>query len=191
MSFSFQAEQWLPYPIEPVFAFFANPENLPALMPRWQKARIEQARIVPPPHSNGKAPMAGAGSRLTLSFCPFRGLPFRLRWQAEITEFVVNSHFTDRQVSGPFVFWHHTHTMRSVDRAGINITVLFDQVEYEPPMGMLGRLANRLFLRRQLNQIFAYRQARLTELLPQFVNPAVPINHQQVPKSLKNGRRTA
>ena len=45
----FQAEQWLPYPIETVFAFFANPENLPPLMPAWQKARIEKLSIVPPP----------------------------------------------------------------------------------------------------------------------------------------------
>jgi len=192
MNFSYQAEQWLPYPIEAVFAFFANPENLPALMPRWQKARLEQARIVPPPsYSNAKALMAGEGSRITLSFRPFRGLPFRVRWQAEITEFVMNSQFSDRQVSGPFVFWHHTHRMTSVDRAGINITVILDQVQYEPPMGMLGRLANGIFLRRQLEQSFAYRQTRIRELLPKYMNPVVPINQQPAAPPSKPGRRTA
>ena len=37
MHHTFTSEQWLPYPVEPVFAFFANPENLPRLMPKWQK----------------------------------------------------------------------------------------------------------------------------------------------------------
>ncbi len=40
MRHTFQTEQWLPFPVELVFAFFAYPENLPRLMPAWQKARI-------------------------------------------------------------------------------------------------------------------------------------------------------
>jgi hypothetical protein len=29
-----ETQQWVPYPVELVFAFFANPANLPHLMPR-------------------------------------------------------------------------------------------------------------------------------------------------------------
>ena len=49
MRHHFNAEQWLPYPVELVFAFFSNPENLPRQMPTWQKARIEEATFAPPP----------------------------------------------------------------------------------------------------------------------------------------------
>jgi len=191
MSFYFQAEQWLPYPNDAVFAFFANPENLPALMPPWQKARIEHATIVPPPHSSGNTPMAGAGSRITLSFRPLPALSFRLRWQAEITEFDPHSHFTDRQVRGPFAFWTHIHRIRGVDRAGINITVIIDQVEYEPPMGPLGRMVNALFIRKQLERTFAYRQKRIAELMPKFLNPVIPMAQSQPIKPIAPGKLSA
>jgi len=189
MDSAFQTEQWLPYPVEAVFAFFANPENLPALMPPWQKARIEEASIVPP--GSHKTPMAGTGSRITLSFVPFPGAPFRVRWQANITEFVLNSHFTDEQVEGPFAYWRHTHRIRSVDRAGIDITIIADQVEYTPPMGMLGRIADRLFLRKQLERTFEYRQARIAELMPLYLKPVVPIMQPRPPQPASTGKLSA
>jgi hypothetical protein len=45
----FESEQWLPAPIEPVFLFFADPTNLPRVMPAWMDLRIERETIVPPP----------------------------------------------------------------------------------------------------------------------------------------------
>lgn len=161
-------------------------------MPAWQKARIQQASIVPPARSDSAHPMAGAGSRVTLSFRPFPGSPFRVQWVAEITDFVLNSHFTDRQVQGPFAFWKHTHCIRSVDRAGINITVIADDVEYTPPMALLGRIANSLFLHKQIERTFTYRQARIAELMAQQLKPTVPIKQQQPrPQESSTGKRTA
>src|ERR1700753_299758 len=113
MRTTFQAEQCLPYPVELVFAFFANPENLPRLMPKWQAARIEEAHLYPPPvHPDGSQPggiAAGDGTRLTLSFHPFPGSPVRVSWEAAISQFVWNEQFCDTQVRGPFHFWHHCH----------------------------------------------------------------------------------
>lgn len=187
----FQTEQWLPYPVEAVFAFFANPENLPALMPPWQKARIEDATIVAPDPGSRNLPMAGIGSRITLSFVPFPLAPFRVRWQARITEFALNSQFADEQVAGPFAYWRHTHRIRSVDRGGIDITVIADHVEYTPPMGMLGRIADRLFLRKQLERTFAYRQARIAELLPLQLKPVVPITQLRDTQPTPSGKLSA
>ena len=189
MSFTFQTEQWVPYPADAVFAFLANPENLPALMPEWQKVRIEHTSV-PSPRSNSHVSVAGIGSRITISFRPIAGLPFRVCWEAEITEFVLNSLIADRQIKGPFSFWSHKRHIRSVDRAGINITVIADQVEYEPPMGFLGRIANAPFVGKQLERTFAYRHARLLELLPLQLKPVVPI-HQQQPQPAKSGKLTA
>ena len=188
MSFTFQTEQWVPYPAETVFAFLANPENLPALMPEWQKVRMEQASIAPPSGSSNVS-VAGVGSRIVISFRPVAGLPFRVRWEAEITDFVPNSHFTDRLIKGPFAAWTHTHRIRGVDRAGINITVIIDQIDYQAK-GLLGRLANSFFLRKQLKRTFAYRHARLAELLALQLKPVIPI-HQQPPQPAKSGKLTA
>ena len=47
MRHTYITSQWLPYPLPRVFAFFANPANLPRLMPAWQGARIDAISLVP------------------------------------------------------------------------------------------------------------------------------------------------
>jgi ligand-binding SRPBCC domain-containing protein len=179
MPHTFHAEQWLPYPIELVFAFFANPENLPRLMPPWRRARIEEAAFAPPP-PRPVAPdpalrfqsiAAGAGTRITLSFRPFPYSPLRVPWESEISEFVWNDHFCDIQLRGPFTSWRHRHNLHSETRANtsgvlIHGSLLRDQVEYQLPYGRLGALAQHLFIARQLRNTFAYRHLRTQELLP-------------------------
>lgn len=182
MSYTYHSEQWLPQPVEAVFAFFADPDNLPKLTPAWQKARIEEASVIPPPRSaiSGSAvKAAGAGSRLTLSFRPFPYLPFRVRWVAEIADFVWNDYFRDRQVSGPFAYWDHTHRLRAVDREGLNVTLVVDDVEYEMPFGPLGKLAHSLFLRRQIQHAFAFRQRKIAKIFAQ-VRPEAPLPQPQM-----------
>ena len=169
MRYSYEASQWLPYAVPRVFGFFANPANLPRLMPAWQSARIDSLTIVPPPPAPTDAratTAAGAGTRMTLSFRPVPLSPIRLAWDAEIAEFAWHDHFCDIQLRrGPFVFWRHCHTVRPETRDGIAGTLLTDQVEYEPPFGPLGALANALVLRRQIQGAFAFRQRRTAELL--------------------------
>ena len=174
MSHTFHSEQWLPYPIELVFAFFANPENLPRLMPPWQKARIEEAAFAaPPPRPVVDNPTlrirsiaAGPGTRVTISFRPFPYSPLRVPWEAEISEFVWNDHFCDLQLRGPFAFWRHCHRFQSESRDNTTGTLLTDQVEYSLPYGTLGTLANQLIIARQIRATFAHRQQRTLDLLP-------------------------
>ena len=173
MRHTFQAEQWLPYSLEQVFAFFSNPENLPRLMPRWQTARIEEASFAPPPPRPPsalgflfKGVVAGAGTKMTISFKPFPFAPFRIPWDAEITEFVWNDHFCDVQHRGPFAYWHHCHTLRTEKRGEVDGTLLHDKVEYELPLGPLGELGAKLFGSAQFKSIFNYRHKRTAELLP-------------------------
>jgi ligand-binding SRPBCC domain-containing protein len=169
MRFSYHAEQWLSYPSDLVFEFFANPDNLPLLMPAWQMTRIEKASILPPPHhpdiSCSASPVAGVGSRFTLSFRPFPLSPMRIRWEAEITELSWNHHFCDEQTRGPFTYWKHCHYVRPVRWQGLNATIVADDIEYEVPFGAAGRLAHHLFLRGQIERTFAYRQTQLNKIL--------------------------
>lgn len=174
---TFHSQQWLALPTELVFAFFANPANLPRLMPTWQQARIEEASIVsppPPPNSSALKDIfsvlaAGAGTRLILSFRPVPFSPVRLKWQAEIDSFVWNQHFSDVQVRGPFAHWHHTHTLTPetrTDESGnaVSGTLLQDEIQYQLPLGRLGNLAQPL-IDRQLHRTFDYRHCRTRELL--------------------------
>ncbi len=166
----FHAEQWLPYPVDFVFAFFSDPANLPRLMPKWQDARIEHATFQPPPaRPDGPQPsniVAGDGTRLTLSFRPVPLLPVRLSWDAEIAEFVWNEQFCDTQLRGPFRFWHHCHRVRAAadPENGRPGTMLRDEVEFELPLDPLSRLALPI-VRAQMAEIFRFRQQQTLELM--------------------------
>jgi ligand-binding SRPBCC domain-containing protein len=185
MRHTHHAEQWLPYPIATVFDFFANPDNLPRLMPDWQQARIESATFAPPPWrpgtdhasapSGASSPVAaGKGTRMTITFLPFPHAPFRVPWDAEITDFEWDSHFCDVQRRGPFAYWKHCHRLEAQVRGALPGTLLTDHVEYELPLGPLGDLANRLFVKGQMESIFLFRQKRTGELLPGMAAAAVP-----------------
>jgi ligand-binding SRPBCC domain-containing protein len=171
MPHHFSAEQFLPYPIETVFSFFADPANLPRLMPAWQDARIENATYIfppPPPRAfaGSESIIAGSGTTLTLTIRPFPLSPVRLRWDALIEDFHWLQGFCDVQVRGPFRSWRHCHTVvMAASPTGEPGTLLRDTVEYELPLGALGKVANAVFMRRQMAGIFRFRQQRTLELL--------------------------
>ena len=171
--------QWTPFPVELVFAFFANPGNLPHLMPKWQQARVESSRLIAPPPRplapdptlRFQSPAAGVGSEMVVSFRPIPHIAFRIGWIASITEFVWNSHFCDEQLKGPFTSWKHFHRIAAESREDvggpvIHGTLISDEVEYTLPLGPLGVLGDSLFVRHQMEATFAYRQQRLEEILP-------------------------
>jgi len=61
---------------------------------------------------------------------------------------------------GPYKLWHHQHLLTPTDK-GI---VMTDIVSYVPPLGILGKYANSVFIRQQLNYIFNYREKALNNL---------------------------
>ena len=170
MIYRIQFEHWIPFLIEHVFLFFANPENLPRLMPQATNTRIDGLRLVAPPRASnpvsGTRPqLAGTGSEIDTSFRVFPYLPFRIQWVARITEFEWNHHFADTQVKGPFRSWHHWHEMTGETRDGISGTVVRDRIECDVGFGVLGGIANRLFLASLITSIFRYRQRMVPQLL--------------------------
>lgn len=162
-------EDWIPFPLERVFLFFANPENLPRLMPPATATRIDALRLVVPPLPPTLLPdrtlhLAGVGSEIDTSFRVFPHLPFRARWVARITEFEWNHHFADVQVKGPFRRWHHRHEMTAETRGGVAGTLVRDRIECELGFGGLGELALRV-LAVQIAGTFRHRQRVLPQLL--------------------------
>jgi ligand-binding SRPBCC domain-containing protein len=172
MTQRFETSHWVPFPVELVFAFFANPANLPHLMPPRLETRIEDARIEPPPARpvaedparRFRSVAAGEGSEILVSFYPVRWFPRRWSRMTRVTEFVWNSHFCDQQVRGPFEQFHHRHGIHAETRNGAEGTLVSDEIEYALPFGWLGRLGGAL-VQRRLEQAFLYRQERLLEIL--------------------------
>jgi ligand-binding SRPBCC domain-containing protein len=170
MQHSFQTAQWVPYPIAKVFAFFADPSNLPRLMPTWQKAHVEEQTLVEPPHRDRGAlqfarPVAGTGSAISILFRPFPLSPILMRWNARIVEFEWDHHFCDEQAQGPFAYWRHCHRVSEEIREEIPGTQIVDDLVYELPLGIFSEPAHALIVRRQIKGVFRYRQQRLLELL--------------------------
>jgi ligand-binding SRPBCC domain-containing protein len=62
---------------------------------------------------------------------------------SKITEFEYPNYFVDEQVSGAFKSIRHEHRF---ERRG-NQTLMTDNFIFESPLGLLGRLANVLFLK--------------------------------------------
>lgn len=172
MPFHFETEQWVPHPVEKVFRFFANPGNLPRIMPPWSGTELVEVKVVPPPGVKpitktvtGEPAIAGVGSEIVTSFRIVPFLPFRARWIAQITEFEWNHHFADVQKQGPFKSFHHRHELRGDRREGIEGTAVCDKIDFETGFGLAGTIIARLFVAPQLNKTFAYRQQRLLQLL--------------------------
>jgi ligand-binding SRPBCC domain-containing protein len=172
MSHSIQFEQWVPVPLERVFLFLANPSNLPRIMPPQTGTELVRLKLVPPPGIGAgsatitdRAPLAGTSSEIVTSFRLVPFLPFRAQWTALITEFEWNHHFADMQKRGPFKSFHHRHELREEERKQVRGTIVRDVIEYDVGFGLLGDLAQRLFVSRQLQRTFAYRQQALEKVL--------------------------
>jgi len=142
-----ERDQWVAAPLERVFAFFSDAANLETLTPAWLRFRI----VTPTPIE--MQPGAKIEYRID-----WHALP--IRWQTEIAEWSPPQRFVDVQVRGPYRLWHHTHTFASIDGG----TLLGDRVRYALPLGVLGRLAHRLAVRRDVERVFDYRAERIAAL---------------------------
>jgi|SRR5579872_61701 len=168
MKSRFQFEEWVPFPVEKVFLFFANPQNLPRIMPPEIGTNLVELRLVPPPaHTQvGQSNrLAGVTSEIVTSFRVFPFLPARANWIALVTEFEWNHHFADIQKKGPFKSFHHRHEFAGEIRDGIQGTVVRDVIDCEVGFGPIGTLALKLFIAPQLRKTFQYRQQALPQLL--------------------------
>lgn len=135
-------------PLDAVFSFFADATNLEAITPRFLRFRI----LTPTPVEMRR------GARIDYAMSLF-GVP--VRWRTRITEWDPGVRFVDEQEAGPYAVWRHTHEF--VPRG--DATLVRDVVEYALPLGPLGTLAHRLFVRRTLARIFDFRRDATRRLL--------------------------
>lgn len=88
--------QQIPRPLDEVFAFFAEAQNLASLTPPFLHFHI----LTPLPLR------MQAGTLLDYRLHVF-GVPFS--WRTRIETFEPPRRFTDVQLRGPYRLWHHTH----------------------------------------------------------------------------------
>jgi ligand-binding SRPBCC domain-containing protein len=139
--------QFVGRPIEKVFPFFAEPTNLARITPQWLNFRVV---------TQGDLTMR-EGLLIDYRVSP---LLIPQRWTSCITLWDPPNRFVDEQLRGPYRRWHHLHEFREVT-GGVEIS---DCVTYELPLGPLGRAAHALFVRRQLEAIFDYRERAVSRL---------------------------
>lgn len=141
---SFACELWLPRPNHEVFGFFSDAHNLQAITPGWLNFQI----LTP-------APIAMRAGALIDYQLRVHGLP--LRWRTEITAWEPPHRFVDEQKRGPYRLWIHEHRFAKKDDG----TLCSDHVRYAVPGG---ELIHQLFVRPDIERIFAFREMKLREL---------------------------
>ena len=135
-------------PREEVFDFFADAGNLERITPPELKFHI----VTPQPIAIQKGTLIDYELRM-------RGIP--VSWRTEISLWEPPFKFVDQQLRGPYRQWIHTHTFTD---HGPGQTLIEDEVRYRLPLEPFGDIAD-VFVRRELNYIFDFRQKAVRELL--------------------------
>ena len=141
-------QQNLPVSLQQAWKFFSDPANLKSITPQYMGFNITSA----PPGEMYE------GMIITYKVSPLLKIP--MNWMTEITHIRKPFYFVDEQRAGPYKVWHHQHHFREVEGG----TEIIDQVDYQLPLGPLGKLANAIIVKKQLKEIFDYREKKLREM---------------------------
>ena len=85
---------------------------------------------------------------------------------SKITEFDSPNYFVDEMVFGAFKSFRHEHIFKTEN----NQTVMIDKFYFESPYGILGKLANVLFLKRYMTNLLKKKDNVLKSGLNRLVN---------------------
>jgi ligand-binding SRPBCC domain-containing protein len=144
--YQFHKTQTINCSIEEVWKFISSPKNLKEITPDYMGFEITSRNL-----SEKMYP----GMIISYSVKPLLGI--KMLWVTEITHVEEMRYFVDEQRIGPYSMWHHQHFIEPYDK-GVLMT---DIVSYSPPFIFLGALANKIFISKQLDSIFNYREKEL------------------------------
>ncbi|MFO1303209.1 MAG: TIGR01777 family oxidoreductase [Burkholderiales bacterium] len=140
------SEQWVPHAPEAIWPYFCDERNLEELTPEFLAFEVLRK----------STPEIGEGTlidyRLKLNCIP-------MGWQSRIEDWEPARRFVDTQVKGPYAYWRHAHEFVPL----ANGTLMRDVVRYRLPLGWLGSTVAGPKVESQVDQIFAYRSARIAE----------------------------
>ena len=149
--YQFQKEQFIKASIDEVWHFISSPQNLKKITPAKMGFDICTPNLPDKIYE---------GMIISYRVRPLWGIP--TNWVTEITHVRDKSYFVDEQRVGPYSLWHHQHIILPLE----NGVLMKDIVSYKPPFGLLGRIANSMFIKNKLTEIFDYRTKVLENIFP-------------------------
>lgn len=151
--YQLKSKQYLPISKSEAWEFLSDPTNLKVITPDHMGFDI----------LDGADRKMFPGQIIQYNVKPFPG--FSTKWVTEITHVQEGSYFVDEQRFGPYSLWHHKHFIKEV-KGGIEME---DIIDYKIPFGLLGQMVHPFLVKKQLQQIFNYREQKLTSLFGNMV----------------------
>ena len=151
--FTFEQSQKVPATIEQIWDFMSSPANLKNITPPYMGFNILTKNLPEKMYE---------GMIIKYKVSPLAGI--NMEWVTEITHIKEQEFFVDLQQMGPYKFWHHQHHFTPID-GGV---LMNDIVNYLPPFGILGRMANGIIIKKKLNEIFEYRKLKTEEMFGKY-----------------------
>jgi ligand-binding SRPBCC domain-containing protein len=135
-------------PIEAVFDFHLDTDNLGLISPAWVKTKLirEQGD--------------GLGKIIELHTTQYNVFPSH--WVVRIEEYDRPVRLTDLMLQGPMKYFRHERTF---SQPCASLTELKDHLEYETPFGIIGKIADKLSIEKMMNEMFEYRHQKTKEIL--------------------------
>lgn len=162
-TYKLHCEMLVKRPLKETFAFFENPANLGKITPSWLNFNLVTKDI---------AMAQGAQFDYVIRWL---GLP--MKWRSVISIYEPPRLFVDEQLIGPYKTWHHRHTFSETS----NGVIVGDHLKYSLPLGPLGVLAQNIIVKRQLEEVFRYRQRALAKIFAgqtqELMSPNIIVNN--------------
>lgn len=146
--YALKRKQELPISLEEAWDFFSSPSNLKTITPDYLGFTV----------TSKNPDKMYTGMVITYIVRPLLGIP--LRWMTEIKHVEDHKFFVDEQRVGPYKMWHHQHHFTKTEKG----VMMEDIVHYILPLGILGRFAHWLFVKKQLDGIFDFRNKICEEI---------------------------
>lgn len=149
MNYQLIRTQQLSCDIDQAWDFFSSPHNLATITPKEMKfivtSQLQEGPIF-------------EGMIIDYKISPLLGIT--MPWTTQITQVDTGKSFTDFQQKGPYKLWNHYHEFIPNEQG----VLIRDTVEYALPLGVLGKIAHTLFVRKKLENIFKYRHQILEKM---------------------------
>jgi len=153
--YTLHTKQNLPISIEKAWSFLSDPKNLKVITPDYMGFEIL---------SGADRPMF-PGQIIQYNVTPVAGI--NTKWVTEITHVKHLEYFVDEQRFGPYSLWHHKHFLKEIP-GGVEME---DIVDYKVPAGIIGQMVHPFLVKPKLQEIFEYREKKLTELFGTYTEP--------------------
>lgn len=151
--YTLRKTQKIPASLEDIWNFISSPKNLKTITPPYMGFDILTENLPEKVYP---------GMLIEYHVSPLLGI--KMKWLTEITHVEEGKYFVDEQRSGPYKIWHHEHHLEAIP----NGVLMSDLINYVPPFGFLGDIAQSLFIKNQLDEIFNFRYKKLIEMYGAF-----------------------